>query len=206
MQYLNDFLRKNPKLLATYVHVATTVVDKTLAPLNLLMRHVLVVQDLDPNSRPGDRLMRLASEAMDQIQDTEEYDEDYDFSWVERQWKKTAKKLNTLNLTKEKYRELTNVAKLEQEEPHEVQVVSTTPLFNENGEFNTKGLTQALNVLTKYAKDLDAKDLTEEKSAKKPRKRVSKPRQPVSVGKAKTTKKMSKTENKFKGVFRRVEK
>lgn len=203
MNRLTNFLRNNPKLLSTYVRVATTVVDKTLAPLNLLMRHVLVVQGLDPNSRPGDKLIKLANQAMEQVQDPDEYDEDYDFSWVERQWKKTAQKLNTLNLTKERYRELTNLERLEKEEPHEVQVVaSPAPLFDVQGNLNPDRLHRALDVLKKYAEDMEL----EEKPVKKARKTtVSKPRQPVSVGRAKTTKKGTRVDKKFKGVFRRVE-
>lgn len=208
MQYLDNLLRNNPKLRATYVQFATKVVGTTLIPLNSLMRHVLVIQGIDPNSHPGDKLFRLANEAMDQIQDTEEYAEDYDFSWVERQWKKTAQKLNNINLTKERYRELTNLARLEQDEPHNVQVVSpSTSLFDDEGNLNSARLSEALKTITKYAEDLeDMEDLHDEKPVKRTRKTVSKPRQPVSVDKAKTTKKAAKTENKFKGVFKRIEK
>lgn len=164
MNYFDDLLRKNPKLLSKYVTIATTVVYTALAPLNKLMHHVLVVQGIDPNTTPGEKFRREMFSAIDQIEDVEEYDKDYDFSWVERQWKKTAKQLNNLNLTKDRYRELTNLARLEDEEPHELQVASKDqdqelgPFFNKNGTLKAsrlEELEETLNALRKIKQYYD---------------------------------------------------
>jgi hypothetical protein len=205
MNYFDNLLRKNPSLLAKYVSVATAVVDTALTPLNKLMHHVLVVQGIDPNTTPGEKFRREMFSAIDQIEDAEEYDKDYDFSWVERQWKKTAKQLNNLNLTKDRYRELTNLARLEDEEPHELQVVSKDPelvgpFFNKNGTLKASRLEETLNALEKFAEELELP------VAKKVKKTITKDRHPTTVGKPKTVKKNPKKVVKnFKGVFRRTE-
>lgn len=202
MTYLDNLLRRSPRLLSAYVSVATTLVDKTLTPLNSLMRHVLVIQGIDPNTSPGDRLKKQVQQAIDKVDDFEEYEEDYDFSWVERQRKQAVAKLDDLNLTQERFRELTNLSKLD-DSTHEVKIVAPDTVKFEIKPASEVSLTvndlkKALGDMTKIAARL-------EKSDKLPVKKrvVSKSRTSSQVGRSKTIKKSEKEQTKFKGVFRR---
>ena len=55
---LKTFLTDNPELTQKYVDNSVTAISHLLGPLNVFMRHLLVVQGLDPDSNPGERAAR----------------------------------------------------------------------------------------------------------------------------------------------------
>lgn len=114
---LNTFLDSNPELTQKYVDTSVTAISHLLGPLNVFMRHLLVVKGLDPDTNPGERAAKDLQLAMSHAFSTHQksYDEDYDFSWVQKRFEETRGHLKELQLTKEKYLDLTNLARLSDE-------------------------------------------------------------------------------------------
>ena len=111
---LKTFLTDNPELTQKYVDNSVTAISHLLGPLNVFMRHLLVVQGLDPDSNPGERAARELQQAMSQAFTAHQksYDDDYDFSWVQKRFDETRSHLKDLKLTKERYLDLTDLSKL----------------------------------------------------------------------------------------------
>jgi hypothetical protein len=112
---LKSFLSENPDLLKKYVGGGITAVSTVLAPINSLMRHLLTVQGLDPDAVPGakDRAEFLKGlEAFFDDKHEKDFDEDYDLSWVQQKFNKTRGTLKDLQLTKDKFMELTDLSRL----------------------------------------------------------------------------------------------
>lgn len=112
LQSLKSFLQRDPNRLKTYVQAGLTVVDSAVGPLNALMKHLLIMQGLDPNSEPGAKRRRELEAALlasfNRLDDAD-FDADYDFSWLANKFSFTSKKLEHLKLTKDKFRDLTDL-------------------------------------------------------------------------------------------------
>lgn len=126
---LNTYLTKNPKLLSAYINVSMTVIGAVLKPLDKVMKHALIVQGIDPNSSPGDRekqaLLYALDENLTKVHE-KDFDEDYNFSWAKKCLELTNKKLANLHLTKETYKNLTNLNHLDDVSQHETRLYPTT--------------------------------------------------------------------------------
>lgn len=112
---LKSFLNDNQDLLKKYVDGGVVAVGAILGPINAFMRHLLVVQGLDPDSTPGEAQRLLTQQALDSFfepKHDKDFDEDYDLSWVQKRFQDTRANLKQLNLTKDKYMELTDLSKL----------------------------------------------------------------------------------------------
>jgi hypothetical protein len=112
---LKDFLNDNPDLLQRYVDGGVTAVGLILTPLNAFMRHLLVVRGLDPDTEPGERQRRELHEAVGSLFNVtheKDFDEDYDFSWVHKKFEEARKSLGHLSLTKDRFKQLTDLDKL----------------------------------------------------------------------------------------------
>lgn len=111
---LQNFLNDNPELTEKYVDTSVNAISHLLGPLNVFMRHLLVVKGLDPNTHPGEKAAKQLQQAMNQAFEDHQkaYDDDYDFSWVQKRFDETRKHLKDLQLTKEKFLDLTDLAKL----------------------------------------------------------------------------------------------
>jgi hypothetical protein len=114
-RFARTFLNENPDLLQKYVSTGVNVVGLVLVPLNSFMKHLLLVQKIDPDTVPGEKARRALQDAMNHsfdIDHAKEYDDDFDTKWVTRKFEEARKALHTLNLTKEKFKELTDLNKL----------------------------------------------------------------------------------------------
>lgn len=112
---VKSFLDENPDILKKYVEGGVTAVGLALTPLNTFMRHLLVVQGLDPDSVPGEKQRLALLEALENFfekRHEKDFDPDYDLSWVQKRFEETRKTLNQLEMTKEKFMDLTDLAKL----------------------------------------------------------------------------------------------
>lgn len=112
---LRSFLNDNPDLLKKYVDGGVVAVGAVLGPINSFMRHLLTVQGLDPDSAPGEKQRALVQQALtsffEKVHD-KAFDEDYDLSWVRQRFEDTRKHLNQLNLTQDRFMELTDLSKI----------------------------------------------------------------------------------------------
>jgi len=112
---VKSFLDENPDILKKYVGGGVTAVGLMLTPLNAFMRHLLVVQGLDPDSMPGEKQRLALLEALENFfekRHDKDFDSDYDFSWIQKRFEETRKTLNQLEMTREKFMDLTDLSKL----------------------------------------------------------------------------------------------
>src|SRR5574338_1154470 len=117
MKNLNNFLKSNPDILSKYVSIGLTIVDKAVAPLNGLMKHLMEVQGIDPNTQPGSRVRRALEVAVGQVDDPKDFDSDFNFSRFYSKFEKAKQNLDHLNLTKDQYRRITDLSKIDDVRP-----------------------------------------------------------------------------------------
>ncbi len=108
---LLDKLLENPAIKTPYVTAVFTAVDTTVNVLNKVMPHLLSVQGIDPNARPGSALAKLFNKAFEPKHE-EDFDEDFNFGPALKAFDKTAKKLSHLNITAKQFKELTDLDNL----------------------------------------------------------------------------------------------
>ncbi len=195
MNRLVSLIKKNPALLSKYVAVGTALVDKALVPLNKFMAHLLIIQDLDPKSKPGDRFEQSLRDAIDGVEDPEDFEKDYDLSWLKKSFERTRKNMRELNLSQDKFKELTDLSRVSDTPPEPVrtEALSSIPSpFEVEGDAHIESLKNALKTLAKYAGDLE-----------KPTETFTASRQNVAVGKNKRSKGTRVSRSNFKGSFKR---
>jgi Asp-tRNA(Asn)/Glu-tRNA(Gln) amidotransferase C subunit len=105
-----DQLLNKKTLLSTYVHVGAKIIDATVNPINKFMKHLLIVQGLDPNAQPGAAYRARLIKAIDQVDDSKEFDDDFDFSWVGKSFFKAKSNLNGLNVNKSEFQRMTDLS------------------------------------------------------------------------------------------------
>jgi hypothetical protein len=198
MSYFVNLLKKNPDLLSKYVSLGLSLVDKTVHPLNTFMKHLMVVQGIDPRTQPGDKYRKILSDAMDDIKDPNDFDDDFDLGWVRNKYNQVTSKLSNLHLNRDKFREVTDLSKVNDKPVVISKPVESDPLeelskFDER--YNVAALKEALNTLKKYAAEVEVERTPKNLS-----------RQANAVTTAKSKKVAGKTHvtKSFKGSFRRV--
>jgi hypothetical protein len=110
------FLNHNPELMKAYVETSIHAIGYVLVPLNAFMKHLILVQDLDPNSDPeakkGQRLLQEMNSLFDKVHE-QEYEDDYDMSWALKRFEETRTRFKELQLTKEKFMDITNLTRVD---------------------------------------------------------------------------------------------
>lgn len=180
---LTNFLKSNPEILSKYVSIGFALVDKTIAPLNKIMQHLLEVQGIDPTTEPGSRARKALVDAIDHVEDSEEYDKDFNFSRFHGKYEKVRNELKHLNLSQDQYRKLTDLSRVNDVYPAlipqnsnrpELRIFEAerktnpmedleaytkgsnlSPTLEASGDLNTKSLKEALQALKKAAEHLD---------------------------------------------------
>lgn len=112
-RFLKDFLADNPDLLTKYVNGSLSAVSAILAPVNVFMRHLLIVQGLDPDSNPGAAKRAELYAALDTVFEKnhdKDFDDDYDVSWVHKKYDSVKDKLN---VSEDAFMALTDLSRLE---------------------------------------------------------------------------------------------
>lgn len=166
MKALNDLLQKHPSVLSTYVSLGFALVDKTVAPLNKFMQHLMVIQGIDPKTEPGAAERKLLEDMLNNVNDEEEFEEDFNFDPALKAFDKTNKKLQHLHLTKEKFKDLTDVSQLGVAPTPLQRTKEATKIFTADGLLNANSLKDALKTLKKYAEELESSDDMPPKLAK----------------------------------------
>jgi len=115
-QFVKTFLQENPNLMKKYVDTSITVLSFLLVPLDVFLRHLLIVQGLDPNEIPGRREAQQLQDDMTsflyKIHD-KEYDTDFDLSWAMKRFEETRKVLQDRELTEKQFKEFTDISNLD---------------------------------------------------------------------------------------------
>jgi hypothetical protein len=113
MKNLTSLIKNNLELRNRYVAVATVVADVAAKGLNKFMRHLLVVQNIDPDTQPGDMAYQHLSQQLNDFFDGKIEAEDYtgardDEAWLNKHFAKAQGKFKHLN--KEAYKKLTDLS------------------------------------------------------------------------------------------------
>lgn len=116
---LKSFLDDNPDLLKKYVNGSVATVGAILKPVNVFMRHLLTLQGLDPDAVPGEKQRLLLQEALTTVFTStheDDFESDYNLDWVQKKFEETRGKLAQLELSKEKFMDLTDLSRLPMDE------------------------------------------------------------------------------------------
>lgn len=105
-------LFQDPKFVKKYVDAGVLALGYTLIPLDAFMKHLLTVQGLDPKSNPRSALLETFSSAFT-ARHADEYDSEYDLSWVHKKFKKIREDEKWGDLTQETFVELTDISKVD---------------------------------------------------------------------------------------------
>lgn len=162
---MQNYLNNNPVLLRRYVNIGVNIIGAALSPLNVFMRHLLVVQNINPDSIPGEKVRKELSEAMStafEFKHPKEYDDDFNMDWLQKKFEETRNQLTGLQLTKEKFSELTDLDNLPTNKPAQEEPVSLDPIAN------------LKNVMEKIEKDLVKTNKPKTSNAKASKKKTSK--------------------------------
>lgn len=128
------FFEANPELMQKYVNTSLAVLHRVLSPVDTFMRHLLTVQGLDPDSEPGERRreeLRLMTDALLDKTHDKDFDDDYDFTWIQKRFEDTRKVLNQPQLTKEKFMDLTDISRFTNNNSLEMEQSAHSLLTNE---------------------------------------------------------------------------
>jgi hypothetical protein len=112
---LKGFLSDNPDMRKRYVEGCIVAVGTVLKPITSFVRHLLVVQGLDPEATPGDKQRLLIQEALSDFFNKthdKDFDDDYDVSWAHQKFEKAKGAMKELNISEDKFLELTDLGRL----------------------------------------------------------------------------------------------
>jgi hypothetical protein len=119
--FLKQYFQNNPDRLKSYVGLGVKIVNLATSPLGVLLKHLIEIQGMDPNTEPGRRAREQFQRALDSTFEkfhNHEYDSDFDFSWLSKKFEE-ARKSNgqSFDLSKEEFRNLTDVSNLKATPP-----------------------------------------------------------------------------------------
>jgi hypothetical protein len=138
-EFIKSILHDDPSLIQKYVGFGASCVSHVLAPVGVVLKHLLEVQNLDPSSEPGSRYQQALEDAINKVVDDKDFDTDFDLSWVYKKWEETNRGLKNFKLTQQKFQELTdlnNVSDKPVVKPAEV-IVNGRVVDNEDEFFST---------------------------------------------------------------------
>jgi hypothetical protein len=129
-QFLKQYFKENPEALKSYVGYGLKAVHLAVTPLNLALRHLIEIQGKNPDEEPGRKMREDFQLALDNIFrrfHDHSYDEDFDFSYLNKKFEEARKNngFEPFNLSKDEYRELTDLSKVASPPP-----VHTAPPFD----------------------------------------------------------------------------
>lgn len=111
MKSLKSFLNENPILMQAYVKFIMSAVTMKVSLINMVMRHVIKIQNLDPDVTPMFYLQESLDKAFSQSS-TKDYEVGFDpLEWLNKKRQDVNSKLNGPELTKESFNKLTDISK-----------------------------------------------------------------------------------------------
>lgn len=125
---LKNLLQNNPKITQSYLGFGITVLNGLFSPLQGLMKHLLNIKamhnKMTPQQQADQQFQADLNKAVINIDDDKDFDDDFDddfdfsISWGDKSFQETQKNMKSLNLTKEKFMELTDVSRLNNPHPY----------------------------------------------------------------------------------------
>jgi len=118
--FLKRYFQNNPKQLNKYVQVGLVAAKLVVTPLSAVLKHLIEVQGMDPNTESGRRMREDFQEALNRALGqlhNHEYDSDFDFSWLNKKFKEAHNGVFPLDLSKDDFKELTDVSHLNSPSP-----------------------------------------------------------------------------------------
>jgi hypothetical protein len=112
MKFLKQFFTKHPELRTQYVDTSIVALNYLAKPLDLFMQHLLTVQEIDPQTKPGSRYQAALAESLNKTHE-KDFDDNYDFSWIRKSFQKTQNALPNLNMTPAQYHRATDIGSLQ---------------------------------------------------------------------------------------------
>jgi hypothetical protein len=115
--FLKRYFQNNPEQLKNYVGLGLRAVSLATSPLSVVLKHLIQIQGMDPNTEPGRRVREQFQQALNntfQKFHDHEYDTDFDFSWLSKKFEE-ARNSNgqfPFDLSKDEFKELTDVSSL----------------------------------------------------------------------------------------------
>lgn len=123
---LVEYFRANHKHLKTYINVGTIAAKCVIAPVGMLLKHLIKIQGLDPNAEPGHRTRELFQQAINDLftkTHTEDFSPDFDFSWRNKKFQEVQNN-SELDLSKNDFTELTDISHLQSVAPETINVTT----------------------------------------------------------------------------------
>lgn len=129
----------------TYVNAGLAMANWAVVPFNKLLKSLIIIQGIDPNTEPGLKQRMLfqqaVNESFDKL-DTKSYDDDFDFSWLNKKFEE-ARNSNgqfPFDLTKNDFRELTNIGNLQEvAQPFDISHLEPIDLMTPEGRQRYRG-------------------------------------------------------------------
>jgi hypothetical protein len=147
-KHFKQFISGNPKLLKKYVSTGITALNYLIVPISGFAKHLLDIQDLDPNTVPGQKDLLALQNAFDRFHE-EEYDSEYDLSWVQKKLDKVRESSRWGNITQETFVELTDLNQLPTDHGYGLPLTIG----------QTGANTVAADLINQIASDCDKKDI-----------------------------------------------
>lgn len=107
--FLKRYLKQNPETLKSYVQWGVSAAQLVVAPVSKLLRHLLEVQDIDPNTAAGVKIREAFQEALNaavDIKHRKDYDDSFDFSRIGQGFNRLNKKLE---ITEDDFKKMTDL-------------------------------------------------------------------------------------------------
>lgn len=111
MKFLNQFFTDHPEIRQQYVNTGLVTLNYIVKPLDLFMQHLMVVQNIDPKTKPGERSQYILNKVFDNVHE-KDFDDNYDFSWLRKSFKKTQKAMPNLDMSPAQYHRVTDIGSL----------------------------------------------------------------------------------------------
>lgn len=110
MSLLLSLLKKNETILSTYVNLGYSLLKTVTQPMESLLNHLLVVQNIDPETKVVDPLKKDLFTIFNKL-DSESYDTDYN-NWSHSKFLELRKKVPFINITEDQFKSATDISKL----------------------------------------------------------------------------------------------
>lgn len=111
---LLNLLKKNPKLVKYYVNFGKIIMYSSTICINKFAEHLLVIQNIDPNSNPNEKLTKEIVNCFNELGfDNYDFHDDFDLSWITKSFNYFKQNNKDSHITKKQYSDLVNLSNID---------------------------------------------------------------------------------------------